>query len=993
MFLIKFLMNHLKQVRKYFSNKRLLKMKKLSTFAIILLLAFSSINFTKAQDRSETFKIQAQKQMLVGRYGEAIDLLNKYISANPQKAEGYNLRGLCFEKRKIYEYAVYDFKSALKLEPRNDKVSTNLGRATAAWQALLYNNIEGYKREIAIDPNVPVNYLNIGKSFKHLGKWELAEEWYDKYLTLEEASSDEIIRYSEILAKNGHIKKGEPILKRYTEKYPKDQRLWSRYGYFTFWLGKNKIAIDAFENALAIRPYFKEALDGLDRAKGKPYIYSINDTSIKYVNGQAVIKQPKKFEYGIDRDFRLLKRNPNDYGIRFRLIDALVKVERFVEAEEQLIYLTEKGVDPDKVQELMVEVSAKKDSVNMVRIAEYTEKIKTDPTNKKMVLELAKYYAGQIDYDNALDLLNEYMNRVPGLNPDVRYLVAKYSAWNADFDKADEEIKNLLKSDPNNLDYQLLQGQISVWAVRDLDEAKGFLQNVLNREPKNIYAIVGMSTLEAWQKNFDESKKYLDIAKRLDPNSSIVSATEQFYIRALSANEGYKITQIRAEAGQLAMNGDYEGAVAKYDEYLSKITAPTKQELLEYADILFAAKYYDKSVRTYDQILQDGDDFDVSLLRARSLLLTADSTAALNQLILLAEQKPESYEANLYLAEAYSRMEEYNEARNIYENMLEPSDDPNKIKLDSTQINLINARMGWLPRGGSINDVFVNFPSYMALNPTAIYFADNQDFSFNKIGFGLQLGVNSFLSAGVRYDRSHLQTSLWDVDLNSFKGQLMFRLSDYVTTTVSFGSQRDLAGNKRSISDVVFKAEDPKEYSLVVGYENNDARVILLSPNLIGFTNYSVDIYTINGLYMPSSEVKLSGFYHYGSISDGNLFNDLQLRIGKKFYKNTYIGYEYAYSNYKFVNILYYSPQNYDSHSIWGEWNAKNTPKLRLNIGGKIGYAPSVNYILREAYGEIYYQPVPYFTINGRIGGSSSFREGSGYNSLFVALSAYWSFY
>jgi len=183
-------MNHLKQVRKYFSNKRLLKMKKLSTFAIILLLAFSSINFTKAQDRSETFKIQAQKQMLVGRYGEAIDLLNKYISANPQKAEGYNLRGLCFEKRKIYEYAVYDFKSALKLEPRNDKVSTNLGRATAAWQALLYNNIEGYKREIAIDPNVPVNYLNIGKSFKHLGKWELAEEWYDKYLTLEEASSD-----------------------------------------------------------------------------------------------------------------------------------------------------------------------------------------------------------------------------------------------------------------------------------------------------------------------------------------------------------------------------------------------------------------------------------------------------------------------------------------------------------------------------------------------------------------------------------------------------------------------------------------------------------------------------------------------------------------------------------------------------------------------------------------------------------------------------------
>ena len=196
-----------------------------------------------------------------------------------------------------------------------------------------------------------------------------------------------------------------------------------------------------------------------------------------------------------------------------------------------------------------------------------------------------------------------------------------------------------------------------------------------------------------------------------------------------------------------------------------------------------------------------------------------------------------------------------------------------------------------------------------------------------------------------------------------------------------------------SISDVVFKAEDPKEYSLVVSYEKNDARVILLSPDLIGFTNFSVDIYTISGFYLPSSLVKLSGYYHYGSISDGNLFNDLQLRMGKKYYKDIYIGYEYYYANYKFDNPLYYTPQSYDTHSIWGEWNAKTTNRIKIKIGGKLGYPPSVNYVLREAYGEIYYQPVPYFTFNGRIGGSSSFREGSGYNSLFVTLSAYWSFY
>lgn len=968
-------------------------MKRIQIITIAILLVLSSVQLTNAQRRTDVYKIQAQKKMLVGRYGEAINLLNKYIAANPQKADGYNLRGLSFEKRKVYEYAVYDFRSARKLQPQSKQINANLARATAAWRALLYNNIEGYKREIAIDPSVPSNYLNIGKSYKNLGKWGLAEEWYDKYLTMEEASADEIIRYSEILAKNGHIKKGEPILKKYTERYPKDQRLWSRYGYFVLWLGKNKTAIDAFENALAIRPYFKEALDGLDRAKGKPYIYSINDTTVKYRNGRIVRKRVKRFEYPIDRYYRLLKRRPSDNALRFKLINALVKVERFVEAEDQLKKLTEAGVEPKRVENLTAEVAAKKDSISQIRIAQYTKKIKTDPTNKKIVLKLADYYAGVSDYDSALEILNEYMNRVPGINPGIRFRIAKYSAWNYDFDRADEEIKNLLKSDPNNLKYQLLQGQISVWAVRDLDEAKGYLENVLNQEPNNIYANVAMVSLNSWQKNFEDAKKYLAISKNLAPNSNMVISAEQFYLRSLSANEGLKIIKIRAAAGQLAMDGDYEAAVEKYDEYLSKITAPTRQELLEYADILFAAKYYDKAVTIYDQILEEGDDFDAELLRARAQLWTADSAAALNQFKILAAKNPESYEANLYLGEAYSKMRQYDDAKDVYEKMLEPSDDPNKVQLDSTQIKIINARMGWLPAGGSIGDIFATFPSYMALNPHSTYFADNQDFSFNKVGLGMQLGLTSFMTAGIVYKRTHLQSSFLSSDLTSFKGQFVFRLSDYITTSFSFGTQRDQYGNKRNVSDVILKAEDISKYSLVASYENNDGRVILMSPNLIGFSNYTVDMFTINGFYLASSKVKLSGYFRYASISDGNAFNNLQLRIGKKFYKDIFLGYEFGYANYKFDNPLYYSPQNYDTHSLWMEWNANKSKKVRLNLGGKIGYAPSINYILREAYGEIFYKPMPYFTLNGRIGASSSYRANSSYNTLYITLSAYWSFF
>ncbi|MHB1687771.1 MAG: tetratricopeptide repeat protein [Ignavibacteriaceae bacterium] len=310
-------------------------MKNIVLTLILLLFAGGWFYFADAQLQVDAMKAEAQREMQFGRYGEAIDLLNRYISARPQQPEGYNLRGLCNEKREQFEYAVYDYRSALKLAPADKEINQNLARTTQLWYSLLYNQIEGYKREIAINPDKPENYLEVGKAYKNLGQWSVAEEWYDKYLARAHASPDEIIRYSEILAKNNHIAKGWPILKKYTEEYPNDQRLWSRFGYFSLWLGKNKIAIDAFQNSLALKPFFREAQSGLDEAKGKGYIYTVNDTSIKHFNYGLPPVQPA-FVYPIDKYYRILKNNPADNDTRLVLIKALYKANRFEEASQQL---------------------------------------------------------------------------------------------------------------------------------------------------------------------------------------------------------------------------------------------------------------------------------------------------------------------------------------------------------------------------------------------------------------------------------------------------------------------------------------------------------------------------------------------------------------------------------------------------------------------------------------------------------------------------------
>ncbi len=310
-------------------------MKSIILLPLFLFIVCGWFSFAEAQPQFEAMKAEAQREMQFGRYGEAIDLLNRYISAHPQQPDGYNLRGLCNEKREQFEYAVYDFRSALKLAPTNKEINQNLERTTKLWYSLLYNEIEGYKREIAINSDKPDNYLEIGKAYKNLGQWPVAEEWYDRYLARAHASPDEIIRYSEILAKNNHIAKGWPILKKYTEEYPNDQRLWSRFGYFSLWLGKNKIAIEAFQNSLALKPFFREAQSGLDEARGKGYIYTVNDTSTKHFNYGLPPVRPA-FVYPIDRYYRILKHNPDDNKIRLTLIKALYKVDRFEEASQQL---------------------------------------------------------------------------------------------------------------------------------------------------------------------------------------------------------------------------------------------------------------------------------------------------------------------------------------------------------------------------------------------------------------------------------------------------------------------------------------------------------------------------------------------------------------------------------------------------------------------------------------------------------------------------------
>lgn len=955
----------------------------------ILLIIISNDIYAQRVDVN-SLKRSALSHMNAGRYGEAIDQLNKYISAVPQEAEAYNLRGISYEKRQQYYNARLDYRRAVALEnnpSKKNQYEKNLAKLIETWYALLNKKIEGHLREIAIDANNPFNYLEIGKAYFWMEMWSKAEQWYDEYLSRDDnASPDEIIRYTEILAKTGSIVKGERILKKYVERYPNDWRLWSRYGYFTMWLGKYAIAKKAFETALGFKPFFKEAQDGLDM-----------------VNNQAYVNQqsPRAFEkeYPIDRFYRLLRRNPNDVETRFKLVDELIAANRVEEAYDQLKIIGTTKADDPRYQE-------KWDSVSTYRVKTYNEqlalartKLETDPTDKESLKKVAQYYEYLAEYDSAMTVMDQYFKTYPDENdPDLKFRWAKISAWNREFDKAIDITDELLKEYPDNLKYQLFRAQVSVWINRDIETARTYLENVLKAEPNNVEALVTTGSLKLIDRDYVAAQEYADKAKEIDPsNDDVVKLQSNIDWQKLRAEEE-KLYAILEEGRKHVMDEDCEGALSFYEDYLSK-AEPNILTLKEYGDVLFCAKDYQKALSTYNEVLAQGANFDAQMQRAKLYYAMGDSSSAVSEFKDLVKQDSADFDANLYLADSYAKLGESDSARTIYNTLLD------EWQLDSTQVAMVEQRKGWLPITG-LAAVLETFPNYVGLAPSTQYYSDNLSFRIHNFGTRVELGLTNFITIGATFAKSYLRANQESLDsatvssynftgslnFTTFKGLVILRLSRNLNLGAGLGTSSARGAFFRDEKDAFIRFEKRDTISLGFTYQNSDASLILFSPYLID-NRYYAALYRIDGYYKHRDGMKISSSFQYISVSDANEGNDFYLRIGKYLYRDLVFGYEYNYSNYKFKGGYYYSPTNFESHSIWVDNELENKEDLRVTIGGKLGFIPRSKFLLMEGHVEFYYQAMKNFLLSGKLGGGSTTRDDSSYRYFSAQVSAYWTIF
>jgi len=976
---------------------------------ILVIVLFLGVQSLIAQQGVDYLKTDAMTQMKQQRFGEAIDLLNKYISAKPRVVDGYMLRGQCYEKRGQLEYAVLDFRSAKKISPNDGNVNNTLSRVEAVWYAQLRKKIEGHEREIAINPTTPINYLEIGKCHKHMGEWTQAEQWYDEYIKREEPSADEVIRYTEILARNNHIEKGEKILKKYVEKYPGDHRLWSRYGYFQMWLGKKKPAAEDFRTALKLRPYFKEAEDGLEQAEDRAYIYTYFDTTANHKSLQKQQKQTQ--EYAIDKYYKMLKKNPEDTETRYSLVKELVTVDRLEEAFDQLQILSTGTVDSARFIPLWDIVSARRDRQSENNSATNLADYEKDPNNKDVVKRVAQSYARQLNYDDAILVLKKFLEGKPETDfHDLRFILAQFSAWNYQFEGSIEQLNYLLAKQPDNLDYQLLRAQVAVWTTTDPELANKYLDNVLVANPKNVAALLGKSTLLIRDRQFPEGLAKIDEARKIEPANKAVENAQNFYDVRLALEEDVKNFEILTDARTMAQSGDCKASIAKYDEYFSKIKQPSKIEMMEYADVNGCSGNWAKSKEIYTNLLAEEYDYDVALQQAKAIMWGGDSTAALPLFEKLVKEDTTSFDAKLFMAEDLEKLEQRDRARDLLENL-------KTTTIDTVKREIVVKRLGWLsagtPKGGNVWSGLSNFPSYVRLIPSGFTYSDNQNLKVTNLGLQLELGLFQFIGIGASVKRTYLHgtsnsSNLYyttyyaglpgdysvDNSMTTFKWHLFLYPSANVYATAGFGTISNAGQSRKNVMDAAVRWEKKNKAMMMMSYEHSDALSFLYSARLVYRGNqsgsrYDADNYVFRGEYQISPALKMSGHFSYISITDGNKGNDALFRIGKKFDTTMTAGYEYSMTNYSRSSAYYYAPQHFEAHSIWGEYEFPYDADWTFVVGGKLGYVPSSDFIIKELNGRLLYRPNDRFLLSAQAAIGSSSRDATSY----TYLSGYFSIY
>ncbi|MBU2493987.1 MAG: hypothetical protein KJ571_15280 [Bacteroidetes bacterium] len=963
------------------------------TIKKLLIIILACFSFLYGQTNSEILKRQAIENMQSGFYERAIDRLKNYISINPFDADGYSLRGLCYERLDNLNNAYYDFKRAKQIDSTDSEILRNFDRVETEWKNSIYKEIDYYKNNLKTDPEYADNYLKIADSYVELENYTLAEKWYDEYLKREHNSTpEEILKYSEVFAKNNSIVKGENLLSVYILKYPNDWRLITRHGYFKLWLGKNEEAINSFNTALEIKPFNKEAEDGLKLAKS--YV-SFSVSEMLPQHNSALIESYKQ----------ILLNDPNKDDVRFNLIEQLVKSGLYDEAYSHLSYLSPNYVGISRFDDLMDITAEGREEYNDKLIDSYTASLQKNKNDKQTLVKLVNLYNSIRNYSSSADLMEDYLSHNSNAD-DIYFLLAKTLSYDSMYDEAFINIQKAIKINPDENSYKILASKIIVLNKDDKNYNLAFklLNESINKNPFEIDALTFLGRLNFLKGNYKDANIYAMKAAQLDAsNPDLVSLLLDLEEKNPKQPETEKVQTSppvinNLEIGRnLALNSKCDEAIDYYLKYIDEKSA-NKDLLLEFADVYICAQEFGEAIDIYNFLLERKDDYHIKKLKAKAYYLDDDFDSTIDILAPLAVLYPNDYELQILLADAYANEGEYNSSNDIY----------TLIEQDAPENLLVSQRKEWLPVPDVVMDdtdsgsgnFTENFFSYANFYPEIYFYHGNDGFDFNKMGTGGEIGLFENISIGGNVHRGYLANNSGNINYMSYLGNIIYMPSKYWKIKAGYGKMTSVGNIDQPIYEgsVEYRGHTRYTfYSASANYKYTDAATLMFSQELT-FTRLSAHYGNLTGWYKFRKGLNIYADYKIYLLENTPIFinenigNSIDLKIAKEFYEDFKAGYQYFFEDFKYKLATYYSPHKFSSHSFWADWDIHTDIEWDLNLMGRIGYIPDQDKVIRDISARIVYKGFENLQITANAFAGDTSRNNVEYRSFYFYLTASWNF-
>ncbi|MEH0019954.1 MAG: tetratricopeptide repeat protein [Desulfobacter sp.] len=198
----------------------------------------------------------------VGKYENAVPLIEKAISLCPSLATAHFNLGVALENLGRYEQAIAHYKNTISLTPDFVSAYNNLGILLSN-TGRLDEAVSSYEKALAVDPGYADCYTNLANTLVKQDRLDLAIQMYEKALSIRPGCADTLNNLGVALKDADRLDDAILNFEKAVNIHPGFAEAYNNLGNVYGKKGLSQEAIDSFKKAVDIRPGYFEAVCNL----------------------------------------------------------------------------------------------------------------------------------------------------------------------------------------------------------------------------------------------------------------------------------------------------------------------------------------------------------------------------------------------------------------------------------------------------------------------------------------------------------------------------------------------------------------------------------------------------------------------------------------------------------------------------------------------------------------------------------------------------------